>query len=687
VLRVLFWSTLFLMAVGLQAQVPPTAKDSSAKNLQEVIVQAYGSNSSSFSVPASIGSVSRSDLQRYSVFNLLPSFNGVSGVRLEERSPGSYRLSIRGSLLRSPFGVRNVKIYYDDFLLTDAGGNTYLNLLDVAAIGKAEIIKGPAGSNYGSGTGGAVLLSSMVPEEADTSTWKVRVGGGSFSTLQESVHYQSRSNGMEWGVTQSHFQSKGYRDHSGIRKDLVQLRAKLQTSASVQTDLLMLYADLNYKTPGGLTLAQQAVNPRQSRPATPTLPSARDQQAQIFNKTLLVGVSNRFVISEKWKLINALTASVTSFKNPFITNYESRKETNLGWRSTFQFDNGRKRLVQWQAGVEWQIGRYEIDSSGNIRGVPDQRRVRDKINADQLFVFSQLRLRPSTRWELQAGLSANSFGYAIDRVAGTALNGKWKFQPQVLPRVAASFIPVDGVAFFVQVAKGFSAPTLAEVKPSAGGLYTGLQAESGWNTETGVRIKDRRGRFLLSSQVFQFDLRNAIVRQVNAGGAEYFINAGKVRQRGWETDASMYLIANRSSFVRLLHLKAAYTRNNFRFLSYAPSGNRYDGNRLTGVPEHTIAFSIASEYRNGLFLNFNINQVGRIPLNDANSFWSDRYSLIQLKTGWKGSWRRTAIEVFLLGDNLGDDLYSLGHDINAFGNRFYNPAPGRNLLLGCSIQL
>jgi len=687
VLRVLFWSTLFLMAVGLQAQVPSTAKDSSTKNLQEVIVQAYGSNSSSFSVPASIGSVSRSDLQRYSVFNLLPSFNGVSGVRLEERSPGSYRLSIRGSLLRSPFGVRNVKIYYDDFLLTDAGGNTYLNLLDVAAIGKAEIIKGPAGSNYGAGTGGAVLLSSTVPEEADTSTWKVRVGGGSFSTLQESVHYQSRSNGMEWGLTQSHFQSKGYRDHSGIRKDLVQLRAKLQTSASVQTDLLMLYADLNYKTPGGLTLAQQAVNPRQSRPATPTLPSARDQQAQIFNKTLLVGVSNRFVISEKWKLINALTASVTSFKNPFITNYESRKETNLGWRSTFQFDNGRKRLVQWQAGVEWQIGRYEIDSSGNIRGVPDQRRVRDKINADQLFVFSQLRLRPSTRWELQAGLSANSFGYAIDRVAGTALNGKWKFQPQVLPRVAASFIPVDGVAFFVQVAKGFSAPTLAEVKPSAGGLYTGLQAESGWNTETGVRIKDRRGRFLLSSQVFQFDLRNAIVRQVNAGGAEYFINAGKVRQRGWETDASMYLIANRSSFVRLLHLKAAYTRNNFRFLSYAPSGNRYDGNRLTGVPEHTIAFSIASEYRNGLFLNFNINQVGRIPLNDANSFWSDRYSLIQLKTGWKGSWRRTAIEVFLLGDNLGDDLYSLGHDINAFGNRFYNPAPGRNLLLGCSIQL
>ena len=36
----------------------------------------------------------------------------IPGVRMEERTPGSYRLSIRGSLLRSPFGIRNVKVYF-----------------------------------------------------------------------------------------------------------------------------------------------------------------------------------------------------------------------------------------------------------------------------------------------------------------------------------------------------------------------------------------------------------------------------------------------------------------------------------------------------------------------------------------------------------------------------------------------
>ncbi|MBP3840434.1 MAG: TonB-dependent receptor, partial [Chryseobacterium sp.] len=55
---------------------------------------------------------------------LLESLNLLPGSKMEERSPGSYRLSVRGSTLRSPFGVRNVKVYLDDFALTDASGNT-----------------------------------------------------------------------------------------------------------------------------------------------------------------------------------------------------------------------------------------------------------------------------------------------------------------------------------------------------------------------------------------------------------------------------------------------------------------------------------------------------------------------------------------------------------------------------------
>ena len=147
-------------------------------------------------VPASISVLSRTNLQRVSNYSLLPAFNGVPGVRMEERSPGSYRLSIRGSLLRSPFGVRNVKLYLDDFLFSDAGGNAYINLLDINNISRAEIIKGPAGSIYGAGTGGAVLLSgNALLSEAlvDTSRLQVRIAGGSFGSLHQSVQYQKNT--------------------------------------------------------------------------------------------------------------------------------------------------------------------------------------------------------------------------------------------------------------------------------------------------------------------------------------------------------------------------------------------------------------------------------------------------------------------------------------------------------------
>ena len=78
---------------------------------------------------------------------------------MEERSPGSYRMNIRGSTLRSPFGVRNVKIYWDEIPFTDAGGNTYLNQLSYYNFNSLEVIKGPGGSVYGAGTGGVGAFS------------------------------------------------------------------------------------------------------------------------------------------------------------------------------------------------------------------------------------------------------------------------------------------------------------------------------------------------------------------------------------------------------------------------------------------------------------------------------------------------------------------------------------------------
>ncbi len=55
-----------------------------------------------------------------------------------------------------------MKIYYNEIPLTDPGGNTYLNELGFYNFQSLlEVIKGTAGSLYGAGIGGAVLISSL----------------------------------------------------------------------------------------------------------------------------------------------------------------------------------------------------------------------------------------------------------------------------------------------------------------------------------------------------------------------------------------------------------------------------------------------------------------------------------------------------------------------------------------------
>src|SRR5882724_11018433 len=152
-LNLLSLMTFFYLQLSAQTKQPEVflADSSDAKPMQDVVVKAYEQNRKLTDVGAPVSFVGKSSLGRFANNSILPALNTVPGVRMEERSPGSYRMNIRGSTLRSPFGVRNVKIYFDDIPFTDAGGNTYLNQLSYYNFNSIEVIKGPGGSLYGAG--------------------------------------------------------------------------------------------------------------------------------------------------------------------------------------------------------------------------------------------------------------------------------------------------------------------------------------------------------------------------------------------------------------------------------------------------------------------------------------------------------------------------------------------------------
>jgi len=88
----------------------------------------------------------------------------------------------------------------------------------------------------------------------------------------------------------------------------------------------------------------------------------------------------------------------------------------------------------------------------------------------------------------------------------------------------------------------------------------------------------------------------------------------------------------------------------------------------------------------GLYLNVSVNATSSLPLTDANDVFADAYTLVQMKLGYRCSKKSQQWHVFAGIDNLLNQNYSLGNDINALGKRYYNPATGRNVFVGVQYR-
>lgn len=679
---------LTLLFAGLYTAAFSQNTTDTATRLKEVVIRPYFSSQPLMRATGSISLIDPQILQRQSSTSLLPAVNTSPGVRMEERSPGSYRLSIRGSLLRSPFGIRNVKIYFDEFPLTDAGGNSYLNALDVSAVAQMQILKGPQSSIYGANSGGVVLLQSE--NNIISPTLGLRLEGGAFGAFHEVLSVRHDQEKYQLAITQAYQTSQGYRDHSAMHRNYIQIAQKLKYAPNADLQALIFYSDLNYQTPGGLTAAQAELNPRASRPAAGAIPSAEAQHAGILSKTLFGGVSNQWQISPAFKHVVSVFSSYTDFKNPFITNYEHRKEFTLGLRTYLQYDKKATNLnYTANIGFEGSGTAADDDNFDNAGGTPTNVQASDKLKASSNFAFAHLNIDVYNRLLIELSASANLYKYHYESLAPVAIAKQSNsFDVQFMPRVALSYLLDPGLAVRASISRGYSPPTLAEVRASNNVINTNLQPESGWNYETGIRLESTSHRIVADVAAFYYNLNNAIVRRLDEGDAEFFINAGGTKQYGVEAALQAVILPyNPGHFVRSLQLRSAYTYSHFKFDDYIDRTANYTGNDLTGVPRHTVVSSLDLQFPNGFYFFVQHNYTATIPLNDANTVYAKAFNLVTSKIGWTGlKINKSSLDVYAGVDNLFNENYSLGSDLNALGGRFFNPAATRNFYAGLSFR-
>ncbi len=684
----IFFVSSFPMLYG---QAPDTVYRNMEAELEPVAIVAYFSQQPVLGLTASAHTISSGTIGMQQTTTLLPALNTVPGIRMEERSPGSYRLAMRGSLIRSPFGIRNIKMYLDEFPLTDAGGNTYLNLTDPASISSIHILKGPDGSLYGANSGGVIR---MQPKGFDVqeNRGSLLLSGGSFGLFQEQLSVQRKVNDKyAFSVDQSFTRSDGYRENTALNKKTFQTAHRWLYSKRSEIRLITLYTDLAYRTPGGLTESQMLENPRMARPAGGPNPSAKDQKAGIRNKTFFGGIAHETKFNEQLSHTVSIFGSHTDFENPFITNYEFRKENNLGIRTWISYKNNNREQFQWQMqlGFEGQKGWNKIDNYNNEQGIAAAPQAKDNLTNTQNSFFYRTMARFYKRWTIEASLGLNqaaiSYKQRYPQIANP--DGHINFGSIWMPRVGTSYLLNNGFAVRGSVSKGYSPPAIAEVRSSDNIINTTLGAETGINYEIGLRLETTNRRFIADVSAYNYLMKNGIVRRLRDNGAEFYVNAGEIKQKGIEASVWAYLLPwQNNRLIRKLSLQSAVSWNHYRFGNYQTDTDDFSRNKVTAVPDRVWTNVLLISLPAATGLNISHNYTSAMPLNDANSVFADPFHLVQLKV--TREWKiRPSLQVhFFAGiDNLLNERYSLGNDINAFGNRFFNPAPKRNYYGGAKI--
>lgn len=659
--------------------------------LTEITVHAFAEDKKITDLPSPVFHLSGADLQRYNDESVVMAVNTVPGVTMEQRSPASYRLNIRGSSLRSPFGVRNVKVYYNGMPLTDPGGDTYLNALSFPDFGSMQVIKGPAGSIYGAGTGGVMLINSPLDNDGNDSTFSagLRFIAGSYGRSDLSAYMQWGSASLRNALRLTDSHSNGYRRQSAMHEKGVSYEAHMKSSDRQQLSLFMHYSDLFYETPGGLTLAEYKADPRAARPASGAFPSAEESGASVRQQAFYAGVNNTYKLTEHFSNNTVLYGAFTDFTNPTTRNYEYRKEPHFGARTVFSYewqaDTEKKKTLLW--GAEWQQGYFTQKDMGNDGGYPDTLQTDYQINNSQSSVFAQADLNFAQGWNVVAGASLNfaSLDFSTLYPAPVTQLGR-DFQNGIMPRLALLKKIRNGLVFYGSLSGGFSPPTVSELLPSTAVLNQDLEAEKGTDFELGSRGYIGKDRLYYDVNAFVFDLRQSISQRRDSSGADYFVNAGGTRQRGLEAYLSYVLYRQPSAFVRSVNISLSQTWFHFRYRHYAVEDKNYSGNPLPGVASYRSVLGFDIALRCNLSLHLNWNYTGPVVLSDDNTAKADAYHLVDARLDYSNEalqkWR---LQVFGGVDNLLNQTYSLGNDINAAGGRYFNAAPGINFFVGASV--
>ncbi len=112
----------------------------------------------------------------------------------------------------------------------------------------------------------------------------------------------------------------------------------------------------------------------------------------------------------------------------------------------------------------------------------------------------------------------------------------------------------------------------------------------------------------------------------------------------------------------------------------------FSGNKIPGTVNHLFHSEVSYIHPSGWYGAWNILYVDDQFTNNANTGTNEAYILSNIRAGLERKIGKILISPFIGINNFFDESYNANVRINAFGKRFFEPGPDRNLYAGVSLR-
>lgn len=658
-------------------------------NIEEVVVEIMRAPVRVGSSPYSVSVAGQAELHEgKSGMFLKDALKTMPGVQIQNRFNYAVgeRVSIRGFGSRAQFGVRGIHVEVDGIPGTLPDGQSTLDHVDIAALGRVEALRGPASSLYGNASGGVLRFQTRVPSQS-TIREEITAVGGSDGLLRLQSLTGGTVGSTGYLVSIDNLDYKGYRvDVNGNpygRADRLHVIGRLeQPMAGGTLGITLNHLDLDAENPGSLRLDLYEEDPTQVFPFAYTNFQTRKavQQSQL-------GVS--------WNgLVGGLDAQASvygltrDFLNPLPGDVVDVDRRAGGARVSLGYTTTRGSTdIEVRAGVDGDIQDDDRREYTNVDGLPVDLQQNQTEQVRGIGTFVQTSVTMIDRVTVMGGLRYDNTQFDVNDLfpvsPGNADDSGRRNMDHVSPSVGLHVQAIPEVGFFANFATSFETPTTVELgnrEDGAGGFNPDLEPMTAQTYEVGARgaIRDLvtyEGSFYFT------DLKNELIAFENASQLTYYRNAGSSTRKGFE------LVAR----VRphdLVALQGSYNYVNAEFDDYVVDGNDYKGNKVPGLAPNQVQGSIRvgpSEW----YVEVGAEHTGETEVNDANDAEpAAAYTLFDIRAGGN-AFRLGRFEVspFAGVQNLTDETYVSSIAINAFGSRFYEPGPGRTFFVGATLAI